>query len=609
MSCFLLLSACTPNQENIQGLSLKEKKQVLNETFDAMATSFDVAINEQNATLVINNQTVSENTTIQVSTSDIKSSSFDIPIEPITPLISVEVSQPLNKSMKMQIPIEKEENHTIAAVSYNINTKLLETMESFMTEDETLEVLIDTTVDFFITSVAEDLVLADIDTGFRPSVDGFQIGNYSNYWQPNGMCSGMVRGSMYYFLYKKTTLGPLHNQFRETTGLTDFETINFYQDDVDIVKLNSVLQDSDYASNYNNRYFATMSKPADQHFYRMAYHMLISRKPQIVHIQDKPYDLESNQIPTAAHALIVYRILANHAYVYDPNYPRNETLKIVLNVNTGEIEPYIGATTANTDQVVFTNFLYFPLADVLNVPVTASLWDRFLANESLVLNPAYRFAEVEVAFDGVERLLPISKHYITNKSSIVVQMIAPSGSYTQVYNKSQTYIALSDDSLRFTLYLENGDNYTGLEVYLPDTLNTANKVFSGFDWVNIQRKDYEPWTVTSTINDVNPDYYSKQEINQILNRVLISNTLMIYNDKEALYHIYNPENGETFTMKREGNKVSYKIIRPTDNDQLINTFEGIVSSNEKTITGTSVISLQTKGKMYAMSVIMTKNDE
>jgi len=30
------------------------------------------------------------------------------------------------------------------------------------------------TTDFFISSVAEDLVLATIDTGFRPSVDGFK---------------------------------------------------------------------------------------------------------------------------------------------------------------------------------------------------------------------------------------------------------------------------------------------------------------------------------------------------------------------------------------------------------------------------------------------------
>lgn len=609
MSIFLLfLSACTPKQDFGDGLVLKDKKNVLTASIDASAATYDVQINNQTSKLVIDANTVNQQTDIQLSTTEIKSSSFDIPIEPVTPLISVEVSEPLNKAMKVQIPVEKKDNQTITAVSYNINTQLLEVMESYFTEDELFEVLIDATIDFFITSVAEDLVLATIDTGFRPTVDGFQISNIDTYWQPLGMCSGMTRASMYYYLHLKATHGPLYNRFREVTGLNDFETPNFVNDDVNVIKLNALMQDSDFASNYRSKYEAIMNDPDDKHFYRMAYHMLISNKPQIIHVQDGRFDPNQPSKPIQSHALIVYRISANHAYVYDPNFPQNESLKIELNTSTGKLMPYEGLSSVQSEQVIFNTMLYYPLVDVLNIPVSQTIWNKFLANEPLVSTPAYSFVEVDVAFDGVERFLPISKHYITSKPSIVVQLNAHSGSYVKVYNQEQTYIALSDEKQRFTLYLDSNDNYFGFEVFLP-ALNHANKkVFSSFDWVNIQRKDFEPWSVTSTINRVNSNYYTQQEIDSILNRIIESNILMLYSEENKEYSIYSLDNGERFTMKRDGNQVFYEIIRPTDNDTLITTFEGYVTDDENIILGTNVISLGSKGWMYAMDVRMTKDD-
>jgi hypothetical protein len=609
ISCFLLfLTACTPKQALDDGLVLKTKQNVLTASIDASAATFDVLINNQASKLVIDANTVDHQTEVQVSTTEIKSSSFDIPIEPVTPMISVEVSEPLNKAMKVQIPVEKKDNHTITAVSYNINTQLLEVMESYFTEDELFEVLIDATIDFFITSVAEDLVLATIDTGFRPTVDGFQISNIDTYWQPLGMCSGMTRASMFYYLYLKETHGSLYNRFRETTGLYDFETPDFVNDDVNVIKLNAHMQDSDFASNYRSKYEAIMNDPDDKHFYRMAYHMLISNKPQIIHVQNGRFDPNQPSKPIQSHALIVYRIVANHAYVYDPNFPQNESLKIELDTSTGKLKPYEGLSSVQSEQVVFNTMLYYPLVDVLNIPVSQTIWNKFLTNDPLVSMPTYSFVEVDVAFDGVERFLPISKHYVTNKPSIVVQLNAPSDSYVKVYNKELTYIALSDENQRFTLYLNNDDNYIGFEIFLPIPNHANKKVFSGFEWVNIQRKDFEPWSITSTINRVNSNYYTQQEIDSILNRVIESNILMLYSEENKEYSIYSLENGENFTMTRDGNHVFYEIVRPTDNDTLITTFEGYVTDDENIIMGTNVISLGSKGWMYAMDVKMIKDD-
>src|SRR5690554_2432901 len=172
------------------------------------------------------------------------------------------------------------------------------------------------TTDFFISSVAEDLVLATIDTGFRPSVDGFQTNNISTYWENGRMCSGMVNGALYY-LTKKPSLGPLYNRYHENSGMP-FTTPNFWNDDFSAISLTTTLQNVSYHEDYYDYFNFTRLENSAKHFYRMAYHMMISNKPQVIHLFDKPFTSDRSNDPLIRHSVIAYKILANHVYIYDP---------------------------------------------------------------------------------------------------------------------------------------------------------------------------------------------------------------------------------------------------------------------------------------------------
>lgn len=610
LGCFLLMvSGCTPNKDKQDGLTLKDAQELLSTTIDANGQTLEFAIDDQMATITITPDANRPATSITISSTPIQSSQFDIPINPVTPLISISLSAPLKSPLVMKLPIAKKANSVTAAVSYKLDTRLLETMESFLTEDEILEVLINATTDFFVTSVAEDLVLATIDTGFRPSIDGYQISNIINYWENLGMCSGMARSALYYFHHLKPTQGQLYNKFTETTGFEGFTTPTFVMDDVNVIKLNALMQASTYGTTYGEYYWKVAGDPKAKHFYRMVYHMLISNRPQIVHLYEKPYDPQTKQPGGYGHAVIVYRISANHAYIYDPNWPNDETRKLEIDTINNTFIPYNGAINAQAPALLFQTMIYFPKEHILDTAATRLIFDKLLNDEKLLDDPAFQISQVEIQFDNEVRLLPLAKNTITHKNTMTIELTAPAKSYVKVYDKNLNYIALSDlTTHRFDIALSKDDNILGFEVFVPSKNDPNKIVFGGFEWINIQSKDFDPWSIVSTITDINTAIYTPQEIQQLMGRVIESNILMFYFQQDSYYQMYNPANGENFTMMRIGNNVSYELRRPTDNnDTLINTFNGTVVS-DSSITGTTIISLQNRGHLYTMSVVMSKDD-
>jgi len=130
---FIMVSSCTSKSDNNQNLEVKDKKEVASKSISNATDSLDFLINDQTAKILVEKDSVDANTNIIVSTSEITSNNLSVATNPITPLISIEVSQPLEKALKVQIPIEKKENEVVAAVQYQFDENVINTLESVFT--------------------------------------------------------------------------------------------------------------------------------------------------------------------------------------------------------------------------------------------------------------------------------------------------------------------------------------------------------------------------------------------------------------------------------------------------------------------------------------------
>ena len=54
-----------------------------------------------------------------------------------------------------------------------------------------------------------------VDTGFRPTTDGWFIDNWGSYLRSGGVCLGMTSYAKWYYAHKKSTAGNLYNKYIE----------------------------------------------------------------------------------------------------------------------------------------------------------------------------------------------------------------------------------------------------------------------------------------------------------------------------------------------------------------------------------------------------------
>ena len=107
---------------------------------------------------------------------------------------------------------------------------------------------------------------------------------------------------------------------------------------------------------------------------------------------------------------------------------------------------------------------------------------------------------------------------------------------------------------------------------------------------------------------MNADYYSEDEISQMLNSSFSSKLMILVDDENQYYYSYNPDNNNKVIMTKVGNSLSYVDSYVVDGNQIVDTFEGVLSSDGKTITGTNIFSITNVGEVYRISVIITKNE-
>ena len=305
------------------------------ETIVIGSAGSDVGLEEMGIT-----QVLESSSSISISAAPIIGHSYGELINPISPLISIHISNESNEFetlYKISIPIEDEpeEDEFMMAFYYDSNTGELEGIPTVAYQSNELTIATTHFSGFFITKAKLALLPDKIFTGFKPQIDGWPYTNYGTYYNPGGICAGMSITAMYVYGQHGGNLYSLadNDQFPGSPSP------NFWQDDAQGIIFGN------YGQNYYGSIFDVWHSELwlkgldDAITYRcFAYSMSITGEPQYIRI-------DSNS--GGAHAMVAYAIDEHQIFVYDPNYPAQEDRIVNFKGRTsGDFDPYYSGDNA-----------------------------------------------------------------------------------------------------------------------------------------------------------------------------------------------------------------------------------------------------------------------
>jgi hypothetical protein len=179
-----------------------------------------------------------------------------------------------------------------------------------------------------------------IDTGFRPSVNGFYIPNYGSYYRDsrNGNCFGMVGFAKYYFQQAYST--GLASKYRDAAPTVT------WVDDAVAIELASRIHNAmaDIWADYSTQELAAQTS-ASGVARSLIGALYVTRRPALVYIAQVVGSTSSG-----AHAVSVHRVDIQTGggavfHTYDPNFPRDDSRRISWSPSTG-FQTYLSGTTA-----------------------------------------------------------------------------------------------------------------------------------------------------------------------------------------------------------------------------------------------------------------------
>ena len=190
----------------------------------------------------------------------------------------------------------------------------------------------------------------NIDTGFQSATDGWYIPNYGSYYQASrgGNCFGMVGWAKYYY---KTGASPsLYSNYRD-----DLPTSTWVDDEVAIELASRVHNGmSDIWTQYVNQELDIQTASSAAVARSLAGALYITGTPALLGIYQ---EVDGNF--TGGHAIMTYRADIDAAgnitfYVYDPNFPGDDTRRINYINGTG-FQNYASGTTAASSAFSYNN--------------------------------------------------------------------------------------------------------------------------------------------------------------------------------------------------------------------------------------------------------------
>ena len=207
-----------------------------------------------------------------------------------------------------------------------------------------------------------------IDSGFRAATNGWYIPNYGSYYAASrgGNCFGMVGWAKYY--YKVRATPALYSNYR------DPEPTSTWLDDSTAIELASRVHNGmdDIWSQYVSQELDIQTASSLAVARSLVGALYITGSPALLGIYQ-----EVNGSFTGGHAIMTYRADIDTSgnitfYIYDPNFPNDDTRRINYINGTG-FQNYLSGTTAGNSSYSYNNISHVGFHVGLSDAVLAAL--------------------------------------------------------------------------------------------------------------------------------------------------------------------------------------------------------------------------------------------
>jgi hypothetical protein len=287
----------------------------------------------------------SDSRTFKVSYAPVTSQTFGKDFNAISPLITVDNGGGYSDEvMTVKVPVKIPPDQFAMGFFYDEKSRKLEGIPIVAMDSNSITIATRHFSSFVVSSIYTSYLLkGEINTGFEPGKDDWQIENMGSYITPNGECAGQTLSSLWYY-YEKYLSGAGHLWDISDNNGTAPKTPELWPDDSLGYRLASIVQ-FDYKAYINPVVELTkaLNSTDERTHLSFAYAMLLTGQPQQVGIVRQKTAAEGGGF--GGHALIVYRLSPDTLWVADPNWPGQKDRTITL--QGGTYKPYNSAENKN----------------------------------------------------------------------------------------------------------------------------------------------------------------------------------------------------------------------------------------------------------------------
>lgn len=184
----------------------------------------------------------------------------------------------------------------------------------------------------------------EVDTGFRPTTDGWFIDNWGSYLKSGGVCLGMTSYAKWYYAHKKSTAGNMYTKYKEGD-------MDEWRDDETAIELATRCQmgSSGIWSSLNDDEREWAEAKSEDVAYSIIHAMSVSGEPQLIGLKTRH---ANGTFASGGHAILAYQYTNGYFDIYDPNYhgtsPGTAVRTIPFTYNDGFTQVYSSGQNAGS---------------------------------------------------------------------------------------------------------------------------------------------------------------------------------------------------------------------------------------------------------------------
>lgn len=414
---------------------------------------------------------------VKVMASPVATHSLPAGFSPVSPLLAIDDGgQVASEPVRVKIPVTVATDKIPVAVRFDSVTGKLESIPIVAVDGNSVTIatrdlsgrhspnasvrvsvlpIPDLLTGIIILEIGTAMLPNSVDSGFKPGVHSWKNPNCGSCLAPGGHCAGSVISAQWAF-YKGVVPTIYGNYDR-------FNTPEIWEDDVDSIRLNSVVQKDIHWGSVGQEIASWVSSIDDRltfHHFKAA--LYLTKEPQLIGMRNEE----------GGHALLVTRLQEDTLFIVDPNFPEEERQ---LLLKDGKFQPFSASLDRDSGSSEYLNFYHIGVWSLIHPDQLAKRWaefragtigqDKFPAISLWGKIPDGSFTELKDGFRSYDGNLYLAvKIGSTFQDFVEIQVFrrgsaSPSFPTSRVTEKTTT----GSDVSVFTIPLHGGSNTLGFQ--------------------------------------------------------------------------------------------------------------------------------------------------